>query len=219
MSRKRLSAADRRATILAGARRAFALHGLKASSLQIAAEAQISDALIFRHFPNKDALHRAVLRNLIEEQDQIYAQVGLTLAGAEGLMVMLEAYFRACLEPEPDHVERVRILAANLASEGDYAKLAYRRAVRVSRPALAQAIAEARAAGHLTGAEVAVENIVMFLEHLGSTVTLATAGKGGDVGAYAGGTDKRLADLVRFAGRGLGLKDEVLNEYLESHAL
>lgn len=213
MSRKRLSAADRRADILTAARRAFARHGLKASSLQIAAEAKISDALIFRHFPNKAALHRAVLRDLIEEQDQTYEQVGLTEAGAKGIMTMLHAYFSACVHADAEHVERVRILSANLASEGDYAKLAYRRAVRLGRGPLSRALQEAEADGHLSGPPMGADTLIMFLEHLGSGLTLTTASKSGDIGAYGRSVEERVADAVLFAAAGMGLKPDVIENH------
>lgn len=213
MTRKRLSAADRRTEILAAARRAYARHGLGASSLQIAAEAKISDALIFRHFASKVALHRAVLRDLIQEQDDAYSRMGLSGHGAMGLMQMLETYFSACVTGNKEHTERVRILTANLASQGDYAKLAYRRAVRLGRKPLDKTMAEAAANGELHSPSLPSANVIMFLEHLGTAATLANANDG--VGAYVGDIFERVRDLVRFAARGMGIKEEVIDAYFE----
>lgn len=212
MSRKRLTAADRRAEILSAARRAYARHGLSASSLQIAAEAKISDALIFRHFGSKAALRRAVLRNLIQEQNDAYADMGLQGSGAGGILAMLQAYFTACVTGDKEHVQRVKILSANLTAEGDYARLAYRRAVRQGRKQLDDAIAQARADGDLVNNDIAAENIIMFLEHLGTSVTLASAN--GGIGAYKGEPAERIADLVRFSGRGIGMRQETIERFL-----
>lgn len=214
MTRKRLSAADRRAEILLATRRAYAKHGLGASSQQIASEAKVSDALIFRHFESKAALHRAVLRDLIFEQNQAYASMGLTGHGAEGLMQMLESYFTVCIDGQKQHLERIRILTANLASEGDYARLAYRRAVRRGRKPLDAVMAEALANNELNGPALSSANVIMFLEHLGSAATLASTN--GGVGAYSGSREERLSDLIRFAARGMGVKEEIINAYLKS---
>ena len=214
MSRKRLSAADRRTEIMSAARRAYARHGLSASSMQIAAEAKISDALIFRHFGSKAALHREVLRNLILEQNLAYASMGLQGSGAFGILSMLKAYFTVCVNGENDHVERVRILAANLTADGDYARLAYRRAVRLGRSPLESAIAQAKADGHLHNDDVSADNIIMFLEHLGTSVTLASAN--GGIGAYSGTPEARIDDLVRFCARGIGFSQEAIDEFLAS---
>jgi AcrR family transcriptional regulator len=214
MTRKRLSAADRRTEILAAARRAYAQHGLGASSLQIAAEAKVSDALIFRHFSTKAALHREVLRNLIQEQNDAYSRMGLRGHGVDGVMQMLENYFLACVSGRQDHIERVRILTANLASQGDYARLAYRRAVRRGRKALDEVMQEAAEQGFLNGPALPSANVIMFLEHLGSAAALANAN--GGVGAYQGTLDERVRDLVRFAARGIGVKEEGIDAYFQN---
>lgn len=210
MTRKRLSAADRRAEILAGARRAYARHGLKASSQQLAAEAGVSEALVFRHFGSKTGLYKAVLRELIEDQNAAYDTMGLTGPGARGLTSMMTAYFSACLEgSSAPHAERVRIIFANLAGEGDYARMTYRRAIRLGLKPLQQALDQARADGDLVGLPISPANLIMLLEHLGSMVTLAS-GPGQPVGGYDGTHEDRLRQLVLFAGRGMGLTEAAL---------
>lgn len=60
--RTRLSADERRAQIIEAARRLFARSGFDATTTrQIAEEAAISDALIYRHFADKQAILRAVI--------------------------------------------------------------------------------------------------------------------------------------------------------------
>jgi AcrR family transcriptional regulator len=61
-SGRRLRRAERRDQILAAATRAFALAGFAATSLDdVAAEAGISRAILYRHFDSKTDLYRAVL--------------------------------------------------------------------------------------------------------------------------------------------------------------
>jgi AcrR family transcriptional regulator len=60
--RKRMSADERRTQIVAAARRLFAHSGFDATTTrEIATEAGISDALIYRHFPDKQALLHAIV--------------------------------------------------------------------------------------------------------------------------------------------------------------
>jgi AcrR family transcriptional regulator len=60
--RRRLSAADRRDAILTAAMETFAERGYDGASVKrIAARARISEALIYGHFPSKQALHAAAL--------------------------------------------------------------------------------------------------------------------------------------------------------------
>jgi AcrR family transcriptional regulator len=59
---RRLPGEQRRPQIVAAARRLFARRGYDATTTrEIAAEAGVSDALIYRHFPGKEALLRAVV--------------------------------------------------------------------------------------------------------------------------------------------------------------
>lgn len=58
----RMEAGDRRAQLLEVAKRLFAASGFDgATTKEIAARAGVTEALIFRHFPSKDALYEAVI--------------------------------------------------------------------------------------------------------------------------------------------------------------
>jgi AcrR family transcriptional regulator len=63
--RKRLSAAERRATILAAAVRAFAAEGYDETSMdRIALRAKVSKPVLYDHFPSKQALFLAMLESI-----------------------------------------------------------------------------------------------------------------------------------------------------------
>lgn len=60
--RKRVASADRKLQILRVARRLFARQGFRGTTTrQIADDANVNEAIIFRHFPRKDDLYWAVL--------------------------------------------------------------------------------------------------------------------------------------------------------------
>jgi AcrR family transcriptional regulator len=61
-SHVRLSLPQRRRQLIDAARRVFAEHGFRgATTRQIASAAGVTEALIFQHFPDKDALYAAIL--------------------------------------------------------------------------------------------------------------------------------------------------------------
>lgn len=67
--RTRLTAKDRKALILANARAIFAQNGYEAARTQdIARHSGVSEALMYQHFPSKEALYRAVLREVIRDR-------------------------------------------------------------------------------------------------------------------------------------------------------
>jgi AcrR family transcriptional regulator len=65
---KHLPAAERRKRIVRGAMEAFAKSGFKGTrSRDLAAAAGVSEALIFKHFPNKRAIQKAIIEERIRQ--------------------------------------------------------------------------------------------------------------------------------------------------------
>jgi AcrR family transcriptional regulator len=70
IKRKRVSAADRREQILGVARQLFAKQGFRGTTTrQIADQAQVNEAILFRHFRSKEALYWAVLDDLSRQRN------------------------------------------------------------------------------------------------------------------------------------------------------
>ena len=62
MTRKRISGEERRALILAAARRVFSQHGYDgAKTLQIAREAKVSKPIVYEHFGGKEGLYAVIV--------------------------------------------------------------------------------------------------------------------------------------------------------------
>ncbi len=65
---KLLPRAERRASILAGATRAFAWGGYGGTSMQdLASECGVTPPIVYRHFESKEGLYRAVLESVADE--------------------------------------------------------------------------------------------------------------------------------------------------------
>src|SRR5688500_11121535 len=67
-ARSRLSTADRKESIVAAATRCFAERGFEGTTTRMLARAAgVSEGLIFRHFPTKKSLYRAIIARRIAE--------------------------------------------------------------------------------------------------------------------------------------------------------
>src|SRR5262245_42457564 len=75
--RPRLSSEERRAAIIQAVRRLFAEKGFHGTTTRALADAAgVSEALLFKHFPNKEALYSAMMMACKSEKDQrMFAQV------------------------------------------------------------------------------------------------------------------------------------------------
>src|ERR1700716_305388 len=71
-STSKLSGEERRAAIIKAVRRAFAEKGFHGTTTRELAEAAgVSEALLFKHFPNKEALYAAMQLSCCMEHDQV----------------------------------------------------------------------------------------------------------------------------------------------------
>lgn len=215
--RKRLPFADRTRSIISAAATVFAASGFeRATTKQIAEAAKISPALLYEHFPSKEALYRAVLRSLIKDQDRLVATLavrrpGGTADGAAELVTMLHSYFSACIMAKTHELDVTahRLLLASLAGDGTYARLLYRRALRKNVNGLSTALDNARANGDLTGEMLAPATAASLIEHVGSMM-LSTHLLEKPVAPYADADGELVRKAVYFCGRGLGLSDSAI---------
>ena len=112
----RLSAGERRQSILTAARHEFARHGFRgARTAAIATGAGCSEPMLYKHFPSKQALFAAVLTDATEAMK---AMVDAVMAASPGPMAgMLAVAERAASDPLIIETIRLRTLAAALVDD------------------------------------------------------------------------------------------------------
>lgn len=217
MTRQKLAGNERKALILESARVVFSRQGYAAARTQeIARHAGVSEALMYRHFPSKEALYRAVLRQIIREQNENYQIIDLTEYSARGLVLRLHDYFRIIAEPGHERMKGgFRLLLASIAGDGSYASLIYRRAQRKAVSATLAAMQAAQEDGDLPARTLSPANISMFIEHVGTMLSSISSIPQVDR-LYQGSMEQIANEAFRFCCRGLGLTDEVIDRCLAS---
>eukprot|EP01037_Dinobryon_pediforme_P008053 gene8053-8130_t len=216
MTRKRIPGAERRSQIVSAARRVFSRHGYDgAKTLQIAREANVSEALVYRHFPSKLALYRAVLRQVFAEQDERWREQGIQGDGTAGLVQAIHGFIAASVADaaNPERLDTHRMTLASLSGDGSYASLIYRRSQRRNGKGMETAYAAARADGGLAGEPLGVPASAMFIEHVGSM--LATIGAlPPAVQPYGIAGDDLVRQATWFCLRGIGMTDATIRHHL-----
>lgn len=214
MAYKRLSPAERRAQFLDAARQVFAEKGLAgASTRDIAKAAGASEGLLYRYFPSKEDLHAEVLRGIATEQEHFQSAIGELPSGPHSLIEKIARYLRLCLSTGPGRpsTEHYRFMLSSFAGNGDYARLAFARAIRHSAPDVARDMAAARAAGDLAG-DMNPENANWFVEHVGFMLIIGRL-PDRPVIRYSGNDETVLREALRFCCRGIGFTDAALAAY------
>ncbi len=213
MASKRISSTDRRAAILLAARRVFAERGYEgAKTQQIAAAAGVSDTLVFRHFKSKQGLYGEVVDSLVREQDASFKKTSLPEASTESLLQAIWEYLDDCVHSSARRAEGTRILIANIASDGAYARLMYKRANRLLDRPMHSALAAAKASGDVEASAVDPINGSHFIAHVGAIISVSRA-TGSAVVPYRGDDAALLRDAFRFCVRGLGVSDAAVQRF------
>lgn len=215
MTRKRISGTERKALILDAARSVFSQSGFEAAKTQdIAKAAKVSEALLYRHFPSKLALYRAVLRQLIREQDENYRIMGVVSQDTAGIVKAIKTYFTLATAPEHKDIQgRYRFLLSSLAGDGTYAALIYRRAQRMMRNRIEASLKNAQAAGDLTAPLLNSDNTSMFIEHIGTMMSVINWQTMNS--PYASNGEELVKQAVRFCCRGVGFSDEAIDRHID----
>jgi len=124
--RKRLAGEDRKKQIAAAALRVFARKGFDAATTRELAEAAgVSEALIYRHFPHKEALYNDLISLLgARDKDRLTSAWTSTEPGAESLVTVIYSLSRLILfgppgRPKDDSIDR--LVGQSLLGDGTFA--------------------------------------------------------------------------------------------------
>jgi AcrR family transcriptional regulator len=138
----RADAQRNRVAILAAATEAFAEHGPKATTEQIAVHAGVAVGTVFRHFPTKDALLAAIMKQSLQRLVELAADGDLF------------EFFTAVV----DEAASTRTIVEALSQQGiDVAE-----ALRGLQDAAAGLLARAQAEGKVRG-EVRIDEVMALL--------------------------------------------------------
>lgn len=218
MGRKRMAQSARQDMIIDHATRLFAergYHGLTTSAL--ARAVGVSEALLFQHFPNKDAIFRAVIERSRERQALWRDAMGATglAQSTEGLVGSIAAFLTCCLDDRfiALFAPMARLTLASMVGDGDYARSGYLRNHALHREAFGGAMRAADAAGSFTQPAIDPSNAIAFCEHVGSMLIFMRL-PGEPIAVYGGEDAAVLGDAVRFCCRGIGLSSEAVERHL-----
>jgi TetR/AcrR family transcriptional regulator len=133
VSGNRLSLAQRRRQLIEAARRVFAERGFRgATTRQVAAAAGVTEALIFQHFPDKDALYAAILDEEAARSriDDWLAEIeGYRAAGADETVIRrLYTFLITQHEADPD---LIRLIVFSALENHPLAQQIHGRATRI----------------------------------------------------------------------------------------
>src|SRR5262245_31180660 len=222
--RSKLSSEERRAAIIKAVRRLFADKGFHGTTTRELAEAAgVSEALLFKHFPTKEALYLAMLHACCSAKDcSVVERLQALEPSASSLVILVHQYIVITVEGfGPDEEEREiqqRLMLRSLLADGEFARFYLEQAVACWISKVEECLKAAIAAGEAVASPVQPRLASWFFEHLAGTIQ-AFAQPAKPVVDYGVSRKQLVEQVVWFALRGMGLKDEAIRRYYNPKAL
>jgi AcrR family transcriptional regulator len=220
----KLSSEDRRAAIIKAVRRVFAEKGFDGTTTrELADAAGVSEGLLFKHFPNKEALFTAMQAACCTQEDLgIFERIKALEPSASTLVLMVHFLVSrivgASSRPESDQAILNRLVLRSLAGDGEFARVLLGRVAREWIPKVDECLAVAIATGEATTGHVQPRLGGWFAHHLAAMIMLHLLPPTSVV-KYAMPAHELVEQAVWFGLRGMGLKEKVIARHYNPKAL
>jgi AcrR family transcriptional regulator len=220
----RLSSERRRAAIVKAVQRVFAEKGFHGTTTrELAVAAGVSEALLFKHFPNKEALYAAMQHSCCNEQEHDRFERLNALEPSTSTLVLLVHFLlsrslagRLFRESQP--AIQYRLMLHSLAEDGEFARLLQRRIATCWIPKVEQCLRAAVEAGDAVLKPLR-PRFAGWLAHDLSVAILTNLLPEKPVVEYGLPRDQLVEQAVWFILRGMGVKEMAIARHYNRKAL
>jgi AcrR family transcriptional regulator len=217
--RRRLTGEERRESILTAARRVFAERGFPGTTTKALAEAAgVSEALLFKHYPSKEALYTAMLASYeVETSSDGGPPTRPAEVSTASLVRTVHGFYSRMIEKQGqpagfDDAILARLMFRSLTEDAEFARSFLRRVSSRLVARLEECVPAAVEAGDLV-ADIGHHALLgWFTHHLGVTLLLHHLPDPPAV-PYGVSRPVLVEQAVRFALRGIGLKEEAIRQH------
>lgn len=219
----KMSGDERKAAIIKAVRKVFADKGFDGTTTRgLAKAAGVSEALLFKHFPNKEALFAAMQQSCYTGQYHSKLEQLMELEPSSSTLVLMVHFLISYIVgASVSHGDEIavynRLMLRSLADDGEFARLMLGRPDAHWIPKCEECIRVAAAAGDTLGnldyprvlGWFAYQLAAMIRTHLLPEIPAVEYGVPHEV---------LVEQAVCFILRGMGLKDEVIKRYYNPKA-
>jgi AcrR family transcriptional regulator len=222
----RLSAEERREAIIKAVRQVFAEKGFHGTTTRELAEAAgVSEALLFKHFPTKEALFGAMHAPCSDEKTSAEIKRLTALEPSTSTLVLLVHFLiskmilnRANNGGAGEDCVLNRLILRSLMEDGEFARVILERKASCWIAQVEQCIRAATKAGDIAASPVSPNLGAWFIHHLAVMIMIHLRPPTPAID-YGVPRERMVEQAVWFALRGLGLADETIRRYYNPKAL
>lgn len=221
----RMSTDERRQAILEAVRKVFARNGFHGTTTrELARAAGVSEALLFKHFPTKEALYSEMQQAIWEEisREDINRMMGLPPSTAS-LVVLVHFLVNKILhcsmmqaETGPTYMEQ--LMLRSMLEDGSFARGMLKRFEESWLKKFCECLAAARREGTIVESPVPDE-FRGWLVHDMVVMTMVQMLPEPPVADHGLNRETAIRHSTWFALRGLGMKDDAISRFYSPEAL
>jgi AcrR family transcriptional regulator len=219
----RLSSEERRAAIIQAVQQVFAEKGFDGTTTkELAKAAGVSEALIFRHFPNKEALYSAMQTKCCQSKDPVIERLRNLEPSTSALVTLVHFMFSKKVgmpvsESEEDAIH-MRLMSRSMLEDGEFARVHLRHVGAGWIPKIEECLKAAVAAGDAVNGPV-LESLKGWFAHDLAVILRLHLSHEKPIVDYKVSRQKLVEQAVWFTLRGMGLKEEAIKRYYNPKAL
>jgi AcrR family transcriptional regulator len=223
-STTKLSCEERREAIIRAVRRVFAEKGFHGTTTRALAEAAgVSEALLFKHFPNKEELYLAMQRSCSSEQDPEKMERIKALEPSTSTLVlivhlMVSKTISGMCSGNEDALIHHRLMLRSLMEDGEFARLFLQRSLSCWLVKVEECLEAAQAAGEANCSPVLPRLGALFARHLAKIIMLSLM-PATPIVDYEMSREELIEQAVWFSLRGMGVRDEAIRRYYNPEGL
>jgi AcrR family transcriptional regulator len=223
MQKQRMAAQDRRHAIVLAALPLFARKGFaETTTKDLAQAAGVSEPLLYRHFPSKEALYLEIQEFTCRSTDPILKRLNDLEPSTSALVQLIYYLMRALVLSQPQgDVEwdtRHRLMLNSLLDDGAFARLLYQTRFETFCQRMEACLDAAVAVGDAVKSPASKGNRARFAHHVAAWVACASLPQN-PVIDYRVSRQELLRQAVWFSLRGMGITDEAIAKHYRPKAL
>lgn len=209
-----MTAKDRKLAIVKAALPLFARKGFaETTTKDLAKAAGVSEPLLYKHFPSKEALYDEIQNFSCNSTDAVVKKLADLEPSSSTLVHLVYFLMRALILGRPvgtiEWDTRHRLMLKSFLEDGAYARLAYKKRFGCFCSQMEACLDAAAAAGDVVRSPVSKSNRTFFAQHVGAWVALVHLPDKPAMD-YKVSREELLNQVVWFSLRGMGMTDKAL---------
>jgi AcrR family transcriptional regulator len=220
----KLTSDERREAIIQAVKTVFAKKGFYGTTTkELAAAAGISEALLFKHFPNKEALYDSVIESCFDDPGfaEIVSNRFLNLQPSSETLIMIVHFMISHYVSQGNRTGNVmdRLAVQSMMADGEFLRRTINKVADTWIHKFGECLEAARKAGDLHDSPVRTDLRFWFTQHIGFSLMLHRDLPEKPALDYNVSKDTIIEQATWYALLGIGIKEEVIRKSYNVKAL